>query len=134
MRLTYKAQDQWGKETGTIWYASQDGDSIFPKSAKEEQVLKKLAAYEDAEEQGLLVRLPYKVGDMFWAIAYSEPRVIHVRLYQITVHYEYGYIIWVENIDNEMDWWKVSLKDFDKWSHFNSHEEAEAVMMKMEET
>ena len=47
MRLTYKAQDQHGKETGTIWYASTDGDSIFPKSAKEEQVLKKLAAYED---------------------------------------------------------------------------------------
>ena len=26
-------------------------------------VIKKLAAYEDAEEQGLLVRLPCKVGD-----------------------------------------------------------------------
>lgn len=55
MRLTYKAQDQYGEETGTIWYASRDGDSIFPKSSKEEQVLKKLSAYEDAEEQGRLV-------------------------------------------------------------------------------
>lgn len=55
MRLTYKAQDQHGKETGTVWYASTVGGSIFPKSDKEEQVLKKLAAYEDAEERGLLV-------------------------------------------------------------------------------
>lgn len=63
MRLTYKAQDQYGKETGTVWYASTAGNSIFPKSDKEEQALKKLAAYEDAEEQGKLVILPCKVGD-----------------------------------------------------------------------
>ena len=69
MRLTYKAQDQRGKETGTVWYASNTaGDSIFPKSDKEEQVLKKLAAYEDAEESGLLVILPCKVGDVVWVI------------------------------------------------------------------
>ena len=86
----------------------------------------RLAAYEDAEEQGRLVRLPYAVGDLFWAIAYSDPRVIHVRLYQITNHYEQGYILWVENVDHEMDWWKLPLGEFEKWSHFNSREEAEA--------
>lgn len=63
MRLTYKAQDQHGKETGTVWYAITGGNSIFPKSDKEEQALKKLAAYEDAEEQGRLIMLPCKVGD-----------------------------------------------------------------------
>lgn len=31
-------------------------------------VIKKLAAYEDAEEQGLLVRLPCKVGDTVYEI------------------------------------------------------------------
>lgn len=31
--------------------------------------LEKLADYEDAEEQGLLLRLPCKVGDKVWAIA-----------------------------------------------------------------
>ncbi len=30
-------------------------------------VIKKLAAYEDAEEQGLLVILPCKVGDTVWS-------------------------------------------------------------------
>ena len=67
MRLTYKAQDQHGKETGSVWYASAAGNSIFPKSAKEEQALKKLAAYEDAEEQGRLVILPCKVGTPVWS-------------------------------------------------------------------
>lgn len=48
MRLTYKAKDQHGKETGTVWYTSTVvGESIFPKSNREEQALKKLAAYED---------------------------------------------------------------------------------------
>lgn len=31
-------------------------------------MLKKLAAYEDAEEQGLLIRLPCKVGDTVWVV------------------------------------------------------------------
>lgn len=66
MRLTYKAQDQHGEETGTVWYAITAGNNIFPKSDKEEQALKKLAAYEDAEEQGRLVRLPCAVGDMVY--------------------------------------------------------------------
>ena len=33
-------------------------------------VLKKLAAYEDLEEQGLFVRLPCKVGDTFWVVTH----------------------------------------------------------------
>ena len=34
-------------------------------------VAERLAAYEDAEEQGLLVRLPCKVGDTVWVIITS---------------------------------------------------------------
>lgn len=32
------------------------------------QCLEKLAEYEDLEEQGLLLRLPCKVGDKFWEL------------------------------------------------------------------
>lgn len=32
------------------------------------QALKKLQNYEDAEEQGLLLRLPCKVGDTVWGL------------------------------------------------------------------
>lgn len=34
----------------------------------EQSALQRLAAYEDEEERGLLVRLPCKVGDTFWWI------------------------------------------------------------------
>lgn len=94
----------------------------------------KLAAYEDAEEQGRLVRTPYKVGDLFWAVAYSDPRVIHVRLYQVTYHYKDGWVLWVENIDNDNDWWKVPLEAFETWSCFDTYEEAEAALVKGIET
>lgn len=33
-----------------------------------ENMIKKLATYEDLEEQGLLVRLPCKVGDTVWVV------------------------------------------------------------------
>ena len=37
-------------------------------------VIEKLGEYEDAEEQGLLLRLPCKVGDTIWCI--------RVRIYE----------------------------------------------------
>ena len=38
----------------------------------------KLKEYEDAEEQGLLLRLPCKVGDMVWDIDYGRPCVYRI--------------------------------------------------------
>lgn len=42
------------------WRSPMDSDTI-------NAMYKKLAAYEDTEEQGLLVRLPCKVGDTVYA-------------------------------------------------------------------
>ena len=42
-------------------------------------VLKKLADYEDLEEQGLLVRLPCKVGEKLWCIVNSAIRELRVH-------------------------------------------------------
>lgn len=42
----------------------------------------KLAAYEDAEEQGLLVRLPCKVGDTVWFYLYEDRGYIRKGVYQ----------------------------------------------------
>lgn len=42
-------------------------------------VLKKLAAYEDLEEQGLLVRLPCKVEEKLWCIVNSTIRELRVH-------------------------------------------------------
>ena len=40
------------------------------------QYYKKLAAYEDAEEQGLLLRLPCKVGDTIYEVSYENRKYI----------------------------------------------------------
>ncbi len=42
-------------------------------------VLKKLADYEDLEEQGLLVRLPCKVEEKLWCIVNSTIRELRVH-------------------------------------------------------
>ena len=48
-------------------------------------VLKKLAAYEDLEEQGLLVRLPCKVGDKIWDNDFGHPESYEIKAFS------YGY-------------------------------------------
>lgn len=82
---------------------------------------------EAGANERLLV-LPYMVGDIFYAICYSEPRVTSVRLYQIVFHYQEGYTLWLENVDKPTDWWKVSMEDFKKWCHFPTYEAAEAAL------
>ena len=49
---------------GTIYTFGDKLESV--EMAYVEKVQKKLASYEDAEEQGLLLRLPCKVGDEVW--------------------------------------------------------------------
>lgn len=43
------------------------------------QCLKKLQEYEDAEEQGLLMRLPCKVGDMLYAIDGNNIQILEAQ-------------------------------------------------------
>lgn len=46
-------------------------DDTIPFDMWEISVIKKLTAYEDAEEAGLLVRLPCKVGDKVYILGYK---------------------------------------------------------------
>ena len=51
-----------------------------------EKVLEKLATYEDLEEQGLLVRLPCKVGDILFRINKGARNpIIKMKVSQITM-------------------------------------------------
>lgn len=50
-----------------------------------ENMIKKLADYEDLEEQGLLARLPCKVGDMVWDNDFGYPQPYEIKAYS------YGY-------------------------------------------
>ena len=50
-----------------------------------EKALEKLADYEDLEEQGLLVKLPCKVGDMVWDNDFGYPESYEIKAFS------YGY-------------------------------------------
>lgn len=50
---------------GEIWITDNDETRRF---GRKESAYKKLAEYEDLEEQGLLLRLPCKVGDTVYCI------------------------------------------------------------------
>lgn len=49
------------------------------------KMIRKLADYEDLEEQGLLVRLPCKVGDMVWDNDFRYPESYEIKAFS------YGY-------------------------------------------
>ena len=63
-RLTYR-----GSETMT-----EDG-LIIPSYSdySPRRIIERLAEYEDAEERGLLLRLPFKVGDIIWDNDFGKP-------------------------------------------------------------
>ena len=44
-------------------------------------VLKKLCDYEDLEEQGLLMRLPVKIGDMIWDNDFGHPVPYEIKAF-----------------------------------------------------
>lgn len=46
-----------------------------------ENMIKKLATYEDLEEQGLLMRLPVKIGDMIWDNDFGHPVSYEIKAF-----------------------------------------------------
>lgn len=53
-----------------LTYRSVYGTAI--PQAKEAEITERLAAYEDAEEQGLIVRLPCKVGNTVYRLQFVD--------------------------------------------------------------
>lgn len=91
--------------------------------------LRKCKEYEDLEEQGLLKKLPCKIGDEFYVIAYSDRKVTHVRCsgYCIQIdsvnNINQSYI-WIDSLENSKDYWNIPFDDF-KIQCFKTQEEAE---------
>lgn len=67
-------------------YSAQSFDcQINEGTEKLRTALEKLAAYEDLEEQGLLVRFPCKVGDKVWDNDFGHPESYEIKAFS------YGY-------------------------------------------
>ena len=104
-----------------------------------ENMIKKLATYEDLEEQGLLVRLPCKVGDIVWELCLCDDG--HYRIFPMTVKTisEYGTLrqvkkdktIWNVYAESDYTYMYKSFADFGK-TVFSTKEEAEKKLEKLE--
>lgn len=90
------------RENNKLIMVKQDNGEYIPAYWDEDnfKAIKKLADYEDLEEQGLLVRLPCKVGDMLWynILGYTESYEIKAFSYG----YCDGYIEAGEEIGDEI--------------------------------
>ena len=100
-------------------------------------VLGRLAEYEDLEEQGLLLRLPCKVGNTVYRYVEEKGCVLEYTVWNISMSaYESGGIDIViegcaESEDEVEDEFSLSLIDF-KNEFFNTKAEAEQKLKEME--
>ena len=85
----------------------------------------KLKYYEDAEEQGLLLRLPCKVGDTAWYVSRSGIQEVEIDSFVVTINLfiNVSYYIGGERFGKTLTPYKTL---------FFSHEEAEAKLKEME--
>lgn len=76
---------------GTAIYSKPSRDTIKWQNNRRD-VLRKLAEYEDLEEQGLLLKLPCKVGDTVYCImtglSYKNPYIFKMKFdYELMKHF-----------------------------------------------
>lgn len=93
------------------------------------EAVEKLADYEVAEENGLLIRLPCKIGDRVYRVLCSNDNfkcyVFEVEVYEIVF---YGHGMFFRCIDAP----GFSIRDFGK-SVFATKAEAEAILQAVEQ-
>lgn len=75
------------RENDRLIMVKQDNGEYIPAYWDEDnfKAIKKLADYEDLEEQGLLVKLPCKVGDTVWDNDFGYPESYEIKAFS------YGY-------------------------------------------
>lgn len=103
-----------------------------------EKALEKLADYEDLEEQGLLVRLPCKVGDIVWKLCLCDDGNYKIFPMIVKTISEYGAIrqvkkdmtIWNIYAESDYTYMYKSFADFGK-TVFSTKEEAEKKLEEM---
>lgn len=103
-----------------------------------QQAFKKLATYEDLEEQGVLVRLPCKVGDTVWELCLCDDGNYRIFPMIVKTISEYGTLkqvkkditIWNIYAESDYTYMYKSFADFGK-TVFSTKEEAEKKLEEM---
>lgn len=99
-------------------------------SPMKSEIIEKLADYEDAEEQGLLLRLPCKVGDtVYLVLKYHKPSLYELKVIDIILRDNELYFDLVDICDEEYST-PISTDDFGKCV-FLTREEAEKALADM---
>lgn len=101
---------------------------------------KKLKEYEDLEQQGLLPKLPCKVGDTVWELCKCDDGIYRIFPMKVTQVIPYGSVRWVKGkeptvwniyaVSDYTDMYK-SFYDFGK-TVFLTQAEAEEALKRME--
>lgn len=75
------------RENDNLIMVKQDNGEYIPAYRDEDnfKAIKKLADYEKLEEQGLLMRLPCRVGDTVWDNDFGYPELYEIKAFS------YGY-------------------------------------------
>ena len=79
---------QWGDDMERLTRRDSDGQAyaIIGYTKKYGEAIDKLAEYEEAEEQGLLLRLPCKVGDVLWCTDNKKTESFIVKEFKICAY------------------------------------------------
>jgi hypothetical protein len=107
---------------GTGVYATPSGEPIEWENNRH-NVLQKLADYEDLEEQGRLIILPCKVGDIVYGI--SMGKLISLTVNEISIFYMKGEKIINVKCQNNDEFRNYVEREFGK-TVFLTESEAEA--------
>lgn len=132
-RLTIRS-----KNSDMVWFKDAENGNAHLEPCEmtahhNRMALDKLATYEDAEEQSLLLRLPCKVGDTLYCITpYVKEPIIATHVLQINIKQFYNKRIIVRiDVMSKMGESCYFLDDIGK-KIFLSREEAEAKLAEME--
>ena len=137
MRLTAKIKRP-DKEDLVVYTKGTYEDTIPAEMTKNDirAILKKLADYEDAEEQGLLLRLPCKVGGTLYRVnkGAKEP-VIMMRVIQLYINqiHKDRTVMRIDAINDADMGESCYLPCYIGERIFLTREEAEAKLKEMEE-
>lgn len=123
------------REKDVIVFTKEKYEDTIPAEMTHDnirQALRKLAEYEDLEEQGLLLKLPCKVGDTVWFVGNKFVNDYEIRRFIID---EIGIdAIQVAKTIKGKDYWNsFNIDDFGK-TVFLTQEQAEEALKKMGET
>ena len=112
------------RETRRDWKEALVFELVHPR-------YKKLAEYEDLEEQGLLVRLPCKVGDVVYEVDAPQYGVIECKVIGFTIMNEISFLVSVINGHGMGSGYEFSEGDIGKLV-FLTGEEAEQKLAELE--